>query len=223
MVKRKIAWEFYVISAAITLFILFMGIYMGVLLSKGKIEELQGELTNLKLKQEDLVFELTLLSLDKNISCDLLGQALEKVVDEAGKLGDRVSLYETTEKVIDENFYNLKKDYTLTLVRYWFYVEEIKKNCNRSDLVSVLYFYSNEGCGDCPSQGTILTYMKKKYPQNLMVFAIDYNIDLNVISILKKVYGVEKLPTLVINGKKYEGLVKLEELSEILCSNYKLC
>ncbi|MEM5772734.1 MAG: hypothetical protein QXL86_00705 [Candidatus Aenigmatarchaeota archaeon] len=223
MVKRRVFWEFYVVSIAITLFILLIGIYTGILLSKGKIEELQDELTNLKLKQEDLIFELTFLTIDKNISCSLLGQALEKVVEEAGKLGERVEIYETTEKIKDPNFYNLKKDYMLTLIRYWFYVEELKKNCNRGDLVTVLYFYSNKNCFDCGSQGMILTYLKKKYPQNLMVFALDYDIDLNIISIIKKVYDLERVPSLVINGKKYEGLVTLEKLSQILCSDYKLC
>jgi hypothetical protein len=223
MVKRKIAWEFYVVSAAITLFILFMGIYLGIFLSKGKIEELKAELTSLKLKQEDLMFELTLLTLNKNISCNMLTQALEKVIGEAGRLGDRVSLYETREKIKDESFYNLKKDYTLTLIRYWFYVEEIKENCDKSNLVTVLYFYSNQDCFDCLSQGTILTYMKQKYPQNLMVFALDYDMDLSIISSLKRVYGVQKVPSLVINGERYEGLVTLEKLSEILCTKYKLC
>jgi len=223
MVKRRIAWEFYIVSAAITLFILFMGIYLGIFLSKGKIEQLQSELKSLKLKQEDLMFELSLFALNKNISCNMLTQALEKVIDEAGKLGDKVSLYETTEKIKDESFYELKKDYTLTLIRYWFYVEEIKKNCDKGNLVTVLYFYSNRDCFDCLSQGTILTYMKQKYPQNLMVFALDYDLDLSIISSLKRVYGVQKVPSLVINGEKYEGLVTLEKLSEILCSKYKLC
>jgi thiol-disulfide isomerase/thioredoxin len=223
MVKRRVAWEFYVVSTVITLFILFMGVYLGIFLSKGKIEELQKELTSLKIRQEDLMFELTLLTLNKNISCSMLAQALEKVMDEAGKLGDRVSLYETTEKIKDENFYNLKKDYTLTLIRYWLYVEEIKKNCDKNNLVSVLYFYSNQNCFDCLSQGTVLTYLKQKYPQNLMVFALDYDLDLSVISALKRVYGIQKVPSLVINGEKYEGLASLEKLNEILCTKYKLC
>ncbi|MEM5879482.1 MAG: hypothetical protein QXU74_03250 [Candidatus Aenigmatarchaeota archaeon] len=223
MVKRKVAWEFYILSAAITLFILFMGIYTGILLSRGKIEELQEDLTNLKLKQEDLIFELTLLTLNKNISCSLLAQSLEKVVDEAEKLGNQVTLYETTEKVRDSRFYTLKKDYTLTLVRYWFYVEEIKKSCNRDDLITVLYFYSNQNCLDCNSQGMVLTYFKNKYPKNLMIFALDFDIELNIISILKKVYSVEKVPSLVINGKKYEGLIVLDKLNQILCSEYNLC
>jgi thiol-disulfide isomerase/thioredoxin len=200
-----------------------MGVYLGIFLSKGKIEELQKELTSLKIRQEDLMFELTLLTLNKNISCSMLAQALEKVMDEAGKLGDRVSLYETTEKIKDENFYNLKKDYTLTLIRYWLYVEEIKKNCDKNNLVSVLYFYSNQNCFDCLSQGTVLTYLKQKYPQNLMVFALDYDLDLSVISALKRVYGIQKVPSLVINGEKYEGLASLEKLNEILCTKYKLC
>ena len=70
MVKRKIAWELYVISMLITLLILFVGFYFGVTLSGEKIQELQNELGNLKLKQEDLTLELTLLALDKNTSCN---------------------------------------------------------------------------------------------------------------------------------------------------------
>ncbi|MEM5870241.1 MAG: hypothetical protein QXR09_03715 [Candidatus Aenigmatarchaeota archaeon] len=223
MVKRRVFWEFYVISVAITAFILFMGIYMGIFLSKGKIEELQTELRNLKLNQEDLIFELSFLTLDKNVSCNFIGQALERVSYEAGKLGERVEAYEISEKIKHPDFYNLKKDYMITLIRYWLYVEELKKSCNKSDLVSVLYFYSNKNCFDCNSQGMILTYLKKKYPQNLMVFALDYDIELNTIEILKRVYGLERVPSLVINGKKYEGLLTLEKLSQILCSEYKLC
>ncbi|MEM5766184.1 MAG: hypothetical protein QW423_00905 [Candidatus Aenigmatarchaeota archaeon] len=223
MVKKKIAWEFYIVSAAITLFILFMGIYTGFFLSKTKIKELQDELTSLKLRQEDMIFELTLLTRDKNISCYLLGKALEKTMEEAGKLGDRVSIYEMNEKIKYKDFLDLKKDYTLVLIKYWFYVKEIKESCNRSDLVDVLYFYSNKNCNECSPQGTILTYLKKKYSQNLMIFAIDYDIDLNTVHILKKVYNIEKVPSLVINEEKYEGLVTLEELSEILCSKHKLC
>jgi hypothetical protein len=223
MVKRRIAWEFYVVSLAITLFILFMGIYVGIFLSRGKIEELREELINLKLKQEELILELTMFGLNKNMSCNVLTQAVERDINEAGKLGDRVSLYETTEKFKDESFYSLKKDYTLTLVRYWLHLEEIKKNCDKSNLVTVLYFYSNQNCFDCLPQGTILTYMKQKYPQNLMVFALDYDLDLSIISAIKRIYGVEKVPSLVVNGERYEGLVTLEKLSQILCTKYKLC
>lgn len=222
MVKRRIAWEFYIFSAAITFFILFMGIYFGIFLSRGKIEELQKDLANIKLKQEDLIFELT-LTFDKNVSCSLLAQTLEIVINEAARLGEKVELYEATEKIKDADFYSLKKDYTLTLIRYWLYVEELRKSCNRSDLITVLYFYSNENCAECPPQGTILTYLKQRYPKNLMVFALDYNIDLNVVGILKKIYDIERVPSLVINGKKYEGLITLERLSNILCYDYKLC
>ncbi|MEM5868050.1 MAG: hypothetical protein QXG39_09065, partial [Candidatus Aenigmatarchaeota archaeon] len=162
MVKRKVMWEFYVFSAAITALILFIGIYFGISLSRGKIEELQSELTKLKLRQEDLMFEISLLNLNKNVSCNLLGKAIQSVMEEAGRLGERVSLYETSEKIKYEEFESLKKEYTLTLVRYWFYVEEMKRSCNRSDLVTVLFFYSNKDCRDCSIQGTILTYWKQK-------------------------------------------------------------
>jgi len=223
MVKRKVAWEFYIISAFITLLILFVGFYFGITLSREKIQELQDELDNLKLRQEDLTLELTLLALNKNISCDAIGFELEKVIGDAADLGDRVTIYEITEKVKDESFYNLKKDYTLILVRYWTYLEEMKKSCNRTDVVTILYFYSNTNCQNCQGQGVVLTNLKQTYPQNIMVFALDYDIDLNIISLLKKNYNVSSVPSLVINGKVYGGLITIERLRQIVCTEHGLC
>jgi hypothetical protein len=222
MVKRKIAWELYVISALITFLILSLGIYFGIFLSKEKIQKLQNELNDLKLRQEDLTIELALLTSDKNMSCKILSYELEKVIEDASKLGDSLTTYETTEKIKDENFHNLKRDYTLTLLRYWIYLEEMKKSCNKTDFITILYFYSNMNCKDCQRQGIILTYFKQIYPQNVMIFALDYDTDLNILALMKKTYDVKTVPTIVVEGKKYEGLVTLEELKQI-CAEHELC
>jgi len=56
-----------------------------------------------------------------------------------------------------------------------------------------------------------------------MNFALDYDVDLNVIRLLKSVYNVTTTPTLIINDKKYTGLVELGQLEEVLCKDFSIC
>lgn len=223
MVKRIINWEYYTISGVITVIVLLAGIYFGVFVSKEKVDALQNELDNLKMEQDDLNLEFTFVSLSRNQSCNIISYELDKTIDNAAKLGDKVTSYETSEKVKDSRFIYLKKDYTLTLIKYWFYLDKMRQECNKTNFTTILFFYSNENCPDCNSQGIILSYLKQTYPQNAMVFAFDSNIDLNVVDLLKKNFEVVKTPTLIIDNKKYEGLVSLDTLKKIVCKDVKLC
>jgi len=223
MAKSKVNWEIYIISGIVTAGILFLGIFFGATVSKEKVDILQAELDKLKMSQEDLNLEFALIATSKNQSCNLISYELDKVIDNAAKLGERVSIYETSEKIKDDRFTFLKDDYTLTLIRYWFYLDRMKQECNRTNFITVLYFYSNVKCEECDRQGLILNFIKQTYQQNVMIFAIDSDSKLNVVDLLKKTYHVQTVPTLVIEGKSYEGLVRVEELKDILCDRIKVC
>jgi hypothetical protein len=223
MVKRKINWSVYTISALLTLFLLMGGIYFGIMLSKEKIGELERDLASLKRSGEDVALEFALITSFEDKICDILFFELNKAVADADELGAKVQFYESKEKMKIKDFYKLKEDYTLTLIKYWFYLEKIKTNCDKKEFVTNLYFYSNKNCPDCIKQGVILDYAKKLYPENLMTFAIDFDINLNVVNLLKNIYKVEKTPTLIIDGEKYEGLVTLDELKSIICSKINVC
>jgi thiol-disulfide isomerase/thioredoxin len=221
MAKSKLKWEIYFISGLITLGILILGIIFGVTVSKGKVDDLQSQLDSLKMSQEDLNLEFALIATSRNQSCTLISYELDKVIDNAAQLGDRVSLYESNEKIPDQRFAFLKDDYTVTLIRYWFYLDQMKQECNRTNFITVLYFYSNNNCNDCDKQGLILNYLKQQYPQNVMNFAIDSDSTLSVVDLIKKTYQVQSVPTLVIDGKTYSGLVTTEDLKSILCEKIK--
>ena len=223
MVKSNIKWEIYIISGIITAGILFLGILFGVSFSKGKVDSLQSELDKLKMSQEDLNLEFAMIATTKNQSCSLISYGLDKVIDNAAKLGERVSIYETGEKIKDERFSLLKDDYTLTLIRYWFYLDRMKQECNKTNFVTILYFYSNQKCNDCSGQGIVLNFIKQKYLQDVMIFAIDSDSQLNVVDLLKKTYQVQTVPTIVIDGKKNDGFVSVEQLENILCEKLKKC
>ena len=161
------------------------------------------------------------MSVFGNKTCNIIQHELTDIVIEAAKLGKEITDYEK-EKFKDDSYSSTKKDYTLIQVRHWSYLERLKQECNTTNFVTILYFYSAE-CRDCSKQGVILDYLKQKYPQNVMTFALDYDVDLNIIKLLKGVYEVEETPTIVINDKTYHGLMELSQLEEVLCLELAIC
>jgi len=217
MVNRIVNWEYYALAGVVAAVLLLAGIYFGVTVSKEKMDIILGELDNSKLAQQDIILDTELMTVG-NRSCEAMSRDLNTVVNNAETLGRYVSDYENSEKVLDSNFLYTKKDYTLTLVRYWLYVENLKKECGLTGTVTVLYFYSNTDCGDCGNQGFVLDQLKAVYGQNMSTFAIDSNLDLSSVKMLKSIYNVDSVPTLVINDKTHVGFMGMKELNDLIRS-----
>jgi hypothetical protein len=223
MVKLKVYWKFYIISALISLIVFSAGVYFGIFISKEKVEFLKSNLEEVKRLQEDTNLQFSLISILGNKSCSLISYELGKAISTATDLGDKVSKYSTDEKVKDQNFELLKKDYTVTLIKYWVNLERMRNECNKTDFITILFFYSDKNCSECVRQGLVLDYMKKQHPQNFMIFALDSDLDLNVIGMIKNIYEIKIVPSLVIDNKKFDGFVKTEDLQAMLCKKLKIC
>ena len=69
----------------------------------------------------------------------------------------------------------------------------------------------------CPKTGEITN--RRELEDNLLVFPI--NVDLaeeeQFLTILRTSYNVTELPTLIINGEKYPGVVGRQDLARIIC------
>jgi hypothetical protein len=221
MVDGKTDWEFYLISAIITFLILFAGIFFGLYIGKEKVSVLEQGINDLRIRQDDATLSFSLMTIFGNRSCEIIQHELSDTMSEAAELGRKITDYEK-EKFKDDSYYSAKKDYTLIQIRYWSYLERMKKECNNNNFITILYFYSDD-CRDCSKQGLIYDYLKQQHPENVMIFALDYDVDLNTLKILKEVYNVEQVPTSIINDRQYQGLVELNQLDEILCTELGIC
>jgi len=211
---KKISWKVYLIAGIVTLVIFSSGIGLGFFISENKFSTLKQELETIQTQQKDVESEILLANSLGKGSCETLSYEIEKMTSIASNLGERIGSY-GSEMLKDSEISNLKKYYMLTLIEYWYYWESFKKNCN-SSVNTILYFYSLNNCNDCEPQGYMLSFLKQKYPDKMMVFSLDADEDLYSITLLKRTYEVNKTPTLIINNKKYEGLIDLNELNRIL-------
>lgn len=214
MVKEKISWKIYVTAGIITVFVFSLGVGIGYMISNQKYDVMSYDFENLRIQQRDIETELLLINSLGTQSCGTLKYEIEKTAVQSAELGEKVSLYDT-EIIKRPEFYVLKRDYIINLIQFWSYWELFKNNCN-SSVNTILYFYSINNCQNCQAQGFVLSFFKEQHPNDIMVFALDKDEELFSLNLIKSVYNVTVSPTLIINNQKYEGLVDINQLNDLL-------
>jgi len=213
-------------TTIVTTAIFVVGIIVGLWLGQEKVSAFESELTSLRGSIENTELQFLFLDvLGSNVSCTYLLKQANNLGAESENLAKQIENYETSEKIDEAAFKQLKSSYTTLLIKDWLTMEKIKTTCNAT-YATVLYFYSNNNCGRCSEQAIVLSYLKQKLGENIMTFAIDGDIGLNVVSALKEAYSIDIFPTLIINGVVHKGYVDLNQTKEILCdynNNLTIC
>lgn len=209
----------YLISFVITIVVFFLGMFVGLGIERFMLSNLIKKTSSIESSIQEIELELLYFQgLNTNESCTFLKEVVRKTnnkldifADQLGAYSDRNILF-TRDQVTD-----LKTKYTSLLIKDWLLQEKIKTDCG-DNVVSVLYFYSTEGCNDCIIQGDILTLLKEVFKDKLMVFPLDAGIESDMVKILMARFEIEPTPTIVVNNEKYEGVITKEYLSGIICS-----
>ncbi|MBI4983105.1 hypothetical protein HZC32_00470 [Candidatus Woesearchaeota archaeon] len=219
---RKISRDKYIIAGIVTFLIFSLGITLGVILEDYRytaIEEinLEQEVKYLSLQSQYLY----LSSFSNYDNCPILSTALKETMEDLSDSLSEVITSEEEKKVSDTRKRIIMRRYLLDNLRYWLLARESKEKCNL-DTVNILYFYSVE-CPSCPNQGTVLTYFKKLFEEKLLVFPInlDFRNEEPLVEITMSQFNITKYPTLVIDNKKYEGVVRKEQLQQIICNSLR--
>lgn len=220
---REMKKSRYLIAFFLSLCIFIIGVLIGVVISGERASYLEEINTIQRLGYDSLQLQSLYLTsaLDVENNCLAALSTLDENVNNLVKAGGELTSF--LEQVgMDENKVLLiKREYILAQIRYWLLAERVKEECD-IDTVSILYFYSNEECADCSAQGLILTYLKHNLKDKLLVFSFDSDFsDEPMIGILKRTYNITKVPSLVIGETKYEGLIKRDNILDVICPFYK--
>ena len=161
--------------------------------------------------------ELNLLLVNylPNKTCDIMSYEVEEMIPQINELARELTFYEETKKFEETYYIETKREYMINQIKYWLYLERLKSSCNLN-ITTLIYFYSNKDCNLCKDQGIVLDYMKNKYKNNLMIFAFDKDIELNSIEIIMKSYGVKELPSIIVDGKLYQGFIDKDSLENLI-------
>lgn len=224
--KRKMHIILFAVIASIILYLagVFSGLYANKLvkeateedISKLKqetlqdLEALQNYITfldsNLKSMQLEQTFSETLT---KEEMCTFSIISLNELFKQLGYYWDRLPFrieeYEKYNELSDE--YNLlKQQYAHLSIRTWILARNQYVKCSM-DLIHGLYFYSAD-CEECIHQGEQLDKLNEKAKalnKEIVMFPIDFYLDNPIVTNLKKYYGINSTPAIIVNDKVFQG------------------
>jgi hypothetical protein len=169
-------------------------------------------------EQQSILYDL----LNSNAQDQLVGvscgnSSLVPLSKQLDDLGSVIGLLETKMGKENPNVIASKELYTAMEVQHFLQIIKYNKNCNIS-VETVLFFYSNiENPSASETTGYILSTLKTKDPNNLMIYSFDYDLNIPIINTLKEKYSIEKPNTVIINETiKLSDITNIEQMQNYL-------
>lgn len=204
MEKRSLPLNRIILSFVIAT-ILFISIFLvSYAISYSKYESIVSN-------QEDIYYNLLSIELEKELivsSCDFFNSYY--ISRELEEMGSIINILEERFGKKDEKVIKQKEIYSMLEIQHFNLIKEHNKICNKT-IPTILFFYSNEEnfVDSAEKKGYMLDSLKK-INKDIMIYSFDYDLDNNLINILKKKYNIDK-PNLIIMNEKH----KIEELQNI--------
>jgi len=206
---KQIDWSKHVAVLLITILIFFIGILLGTLLNRNKVDLVKEISEELRINTMSSEVEFMILA---DNPCTLSN--LTFLSDELHELSLKVEHMENQLSSENKDVQELKNFYSIIQLRHWKLMTTIKEEC-KNEATNIVYFYSNKGdCPECREQGFILSYLKRT--ENINIYSIDINTNNNAVRTLKKLYNIKTAPTLIINKDTHEGFKTLNQLKELI-------
>ena len=199
-------------ALSITILIFIIGFVLGNISFSNKlgvVQDLQNEIYS-----EALGFEV-LFDLAEDNLCD--EESLADINYQLTDFGERIAYLEEKGKKVYA-VQTLKNQYNSLEIKHFLLINKINKECGNK-YSTILYFYGSETeCKTCLIQGLELSNTKSKN-LDIMIYSFDYKSDFAPVRNLINRYGIEIVPTLIINEVKYEEYLTDTKLSELINSN----
>lgn len=220
---RSISKDKYIIAGAITLGIFLLGLFLGLAIEGKRVNYIEsvGRKQNLDFSSLQLQYAfIDQMSQEKN--CLAVQKTFEQNINNLESTRIRLENFDRDATLNKDEFDILKNEYVLAQIRYWMLAEKTKNLCG-ADVATILYFFSDEKeCPDCDKQAFVLTYLKKRFKDKLLVFSFDSQFESEpMIILLKRTYNLTEYPTIVIEGKPKSKFQEKDEILKQICRYYK--
>ena len=202
----------------VTVIIFSLGIFVGNSSTRSKFETVL-----------DLGEELQIQTLGVEVQYEILKENICEndnilyLTTDLAELSEKLSFMENNLGYDDPRVDELKQYYFILEAKHWLLAKKRAETCpsQKNDINNtiILYFYDNKNkCEDCQKQGTVLTYLQKKY-EGIKIYSFDTNANNPAVKVLKDLHGIGTYtPSLVINGKAHEGYLDAVDLEEYIQS-----
>lgn len=215
--KKRYFYAFF-----LTMVVFALGLVLGLTLENQKAASISKELQLQEIELNSLQLQyLFLEEVESENQCSIVMTTIEDNLKKLSKLIDKLDAYEEDGAFSkdQQEFVLLKREYTLSNIRYWMLSQKSQEAC-KPDNVNVVYFYSDD-CADCDTQGYVLSDLKGRLNEKILVYPIDVSIEEPVVSMVLEEYNITEYPSLIIEDKVYHGYLSKKEILEEICPLYE--
>ena len=220
---RALSKDKYLMAGAITLGIFLLGLFLGLTIEGKRVNYIESVSRKQNLDFSSLQLQYAFIDqMSQEKNCLAVQKTFEQNINNLESTRIRLENFDRDATLNKNELDILKNEYLLAQIRYWMLAERTRRLCG-TDIVTILYFFSDDReCPDCDRQAFVLTYLKKRFKDKLLIFSFDSQFEAEpMIPLLKKTYNVTIYPTIVIEGNpKIKFQDKYSILKEI-CSYYK--
>jgi hypothetical protein len=219
---RKIRGK-YLLAAFITALIFMLGMLLGLVIEDKRVSFIQEQSREQKLDFVSLQLQYQLISeLSQEGNCPAVSATFDEYMQELARTEERLVTYQKEATINKDEFNLLKQEYVQAQVNYWLLAKKTKEIC-KNDFVTVLYFYApSETCDDCDNQAFVLTYLKQKLKDKILIFSFDSTFEEeSLVNLLVKTYDVKKYPSIVIDNTLVPGFQDSDAVLGKICGLYK--
>ncbi len=222
ILERKISKTKYFMAGFFTLVIFLLGLFLGFVIEGKRVSYIEESSRLEKLDFNSLQLQYSYVEqLSQEGNCDAVSKTFESTIESLEKSRIRLENFEQTSKINKYEFELLRREYMNAQMRYWLLASRSKEICD-VERPNILYFYSTKkDCPDCQEQAFILTYLKKLFDDKVLIFSFDGKYeDEPMFPILKKTYGIETYPSIVIEGEVFHGFTSKDDVLQEVCKHY---
>lgn len=207
------------ITLVITTAVFLLGVFLGMNFEQGKTSYVESHYDDLKRMVSNTELEFYFIqTLQSHMPCDYFVEESYDLTLEADRLAKKLDDYESNQGFNDPDWLSLKKDYTISLIKNWIFVEKIRRECS-ANYTTILYFYDSGCRSACEDLSFYLSYFKNR-DKKLMVYALQSDLDMQIMELINGAYNVTEIPSIVVNGHdKFTNLSTRSEIESALCSS----
>jgi hypothetical protein len=174
-----------------------------------RYDKIQETIEIQELGTQNYYLEKSFINIIGEDHCEVITRRLNALKSEIRNIGNDLTNYGKGTIFKKHDFDYLKRKYFLLELNLYNLIMTQNEKCGVTT-IPIMFFYDIDH-GESTTQGYILEDMSldDEFRENIVVlsFDIDYQ-DENALNLLKRKYGIEEPPTIIINGEDIiEGLV----------------
>ncbi len=197
------------------------GIFVGVWLDSGRVEEIREIITKQDLAFNDARLQNLYYQIFSN-DTEFCDSAVKSNIDFSYRIfeeGKELERFEVINRFAPQ-ILDQKKRYALLQLQFWLNAVHLREKCGKN-YTTLLYFYShyNEDAGNDQNvqSRVILDLIGKCGPEKLLSAPLPIDLNISMIDLLKEKYGISETPSILINEKNVlKGLQSKEEIEKFV-------